>query len=162
MCSSDALSLVYHALGIGVISHQKKTEREKCKAICSDPVSTSPVPWEEKAWPWKQTSPSFLACQASHPSFQAGSGQQWPASSPPFMTLSIRCQALALASLLTIIKIFLTAEQPVHHQSSPELCGSYKRLGRHDQLGRACPPRCLYPQGQAQPQGLPRPGDPGG
>lgn len=123
--------MVYLALEVRVISHQKKKiyiKEKKCKVICSDPVSTSPVPWEKvpRLWKHKHLYPSWHSRPLIHHSSQAlGSSDQLPFL--PFMTLSIRCQGLALASLLTTTKIFLTQLNSLCTIEALQSWRSYKR-----------------------------------
>ncbi|KAG3259527.1 hypothetical protein H1C71_029124 [Ictidomys tridecemlineatus] len=74
--------------------------------------------------------------QASHPSCEAGSGQPPPPLS--FLTLSITCQGLAGASLLAIMKIFLSSQVlqlgRIHGITS---CRGHPRRGPHAGLGTA-------------------------
>ena len=91
-------------------SEEKNNRERKCKVICSDPVSTSPG---RKCPAFGNINVSILPRPPIHHYRQALGNSSRPPSLP-LMTLSIRC--LALASLLTIMKIFF---QPSQTASAP-------------------------------------------
>lgn len=159
MCSSDTVSLVYLALGVRVISHQKekKIKERKCKVICSDPVSASPVPREKVPclWKHKHLYPSQHARPPIHHSSQAlGSTGQIPFL--PFMTLSIGCQGLAQASLLTTYEDFSNPSNSHCAIGALQSWRNSKRPGRDNQFCRGCSHRASKPTGPGIATGVPQ------
>lgn len=117
--------------------------------ICSDPVSTSPVPWEKVSclWKHKHLYPSRHARPPIHHSSQALSSSSSQLPFLPSMTLSIRCQGLALASLLTTMKIFLTQLNSHCTIGALQCWRNYKRPGKDNQFCRGCSHKVPKPTG---------------
>lgn len=103
-----------HALGVRVISQpeEKITERENVKWFVLTLFPLAPLPWE-KMPPLGNINVSILPRPPIH-HYRQALGNSIRPPSLPLMTLSIRC--LALASLLTIMKIFF---QPSQTASAP-------------------------------------------
>lgn len=149
------VSLVSPALGIGVLSHWRKRERERCNTLCSDPVSTSPCPGRKRLAPGN-TSPSFPAARPPIHHLR----QFWAAAAaplPPLMTLSISWQALGPASSLTRMVIFLTQPNSLCPSRALQSYGNSEARKGWPVL-QSMPPQCPHRPGTAPTS--PGPGDP--
>lgn len=133
-------------------SEEKNNRERKCKVICSDPVSTSPLPWEKmpRLGKHKRLHPP----QASHPSLQAGTGQQHPASftatHDPFHQMSSSGQFVD-----NYEDFFPTQPNSLCTIKALQTWGNYKRPGKHNFLCRGRPRRGPRPRSRHSYRGSP-------
>ena len=111
--------------------------------ICSDPVSTSPLPWEKmpRLWKHKRLHPP----RASHPSLQAGTGQQqlasFTAAHDPFHQTSSSGQFVD-----NYEDFFPTQPNSLCTIRALQTWGNYERSGKPNLLCRARPSRGPTPR----------------